>query len=444
MRLRPSGGLWRHGDFMKLWSAETISQFGSQISGLALPLVAILTLDVSAFEVALLGVIEFAPFVLVSLPAGVWVDRLSRRPILIAGDLGRAVLLVTIPAAYLLDLLTIWQLYAVGFGVGICTVFFDVAYQSYLPSLVARDQLVEGNSKLEISRSGSQIGGPGISGLLIQALTAPVAVLVDALSFVASAIFLLRIRTVEEAPARAERGTRGPGMKAELAEGLRYVLGHRLLRWIAMSTAIFNFFGSVMWAILLVYAVRVLGMSAGLIGVVLMLGNIGFLAGALTTGRITARLGLGPAIVLGGALGSSQLLIPLAPQNANGAAVFIVAASLISGFGVVLYNVNQLSLRQAITPERLQGRMNSVMRFIVWGVIPLGTLAGGAIASTTTLRTAIWVGAIGTSLAALPLVLSSVRSLREVPEPDEPVTGAGEVLLGPGPAPIPAVDVEQP
>ncbi len=440
MRLWPKGGLWRHGDFLKLWTAETISVFGSQISGLALPLVAILTLEVSAFEVALLGVIEFLPFILVSLPAGVWVDRLRRRPILIAGDLGRAVLLLSIPVAYMADALTIWQLYVVGFAVGVFTVFFDVAYQSYLPSLVAREQLVDGNSKLEITRSASQIGGPGASGLLVQALTAPAAVLVDALSFVASALFLFRIRRVEQRPERGEAGERGPGMKAELAEGLRFVLGNPVLRSIAASTATFNFFGNLMFAVLLVYVVRDLGMSAGLIGVVMMIGNVGFLLGALTAGRISGRIGVGPAIVAGAALGAAQLLVPLAPQDATGAVPFLVTAFVISGFGVVLYNVNQLSLRQAITPERLQGRMNSVMRFIVWGVIPLGTLVGGTIASTTTLRTSVWVGAIGMCLAGLPVLLSPVRSLRTVPEPDGPLEGVGDVPLGPGPAPIPAVE----
>src|SRR5919197_6142992 len=168
----PRSGLWRHADFLKLWSAETVSQVGSQVSGLAIPLVAIITLDVSAFQVALLNVVEFAPFVLVSLPAGVWVDRLPRRPILIAGDLGRAGLLLSIPVAYAFDVLTIWQLYAVGFAFGVLTVFFDVAYQSYLPSLVPREHLIEGNSKLEISRYGAQLGGPVLGGVLTQVLTA--------------------------------------------------------------------------------------------------------------------------------------------------------------------------------------------------------------------------------------------------------------------------------
>jgi MFS family permease len=439
VRLWPRGGLWRHPDFLKLWSAETISQFGSQITGLALPLVAIITLDVSAFQVSALYVIEFAPFLLISLPAGVWVDRLPRRPILILGDLGRAVLLATIPVAYAFDALTIWQLYAVGFFVGICTVFFDVAYQSYLPSLVDRTALVEGNSKLEISRSAAQLSGPAVAGVLVQALKAPYAILADAMSFLASGLFVLGIRKREEnVPTRAERKASKASMRAELGEGLRWVLGNPYLRTISMSTATFNFFGSMMQAILAVYLVRSLGMSPFLIGVIFAIGNVGYLLGALLTNRISRRIGVGPAIVVGGMAGIAQLLIPLAPQDEHAAIPYLVVAGLVVGFGVVLYNVTQLSMRQAITPERLQGRMNSSIRFIVWGVMPLGLLAGGALATTFDLRTAIWVGAIGNSLSWLPLVIGPVKSLREVPEIEqEPPLGESETqALFPGP-PLP-------
>jgi MFS family permease len=435
--LWPKGGLWRHSDFLKLWSAETISQVGSQVSGLALPFVAIVTLEVSAFQVALLGIVEFAPFVLVSLPAGVWVDRLPRRPILVVGDLGRAVLLATIPLAYAFDALTIWQLYVVGFAVGVLTVFFDVAYMSYLPSLIRRDQLVDGNSKLEISRSGAQLTGPALAGVLVQALTAPVAVFVDAMSFVASGLFVFRIRKREEVPERDKGRSPFAGMRTELSEGIRYVFGHRYLKWIAASTATFNFFGNVMWTIFLVYAVRELGMSAGAIGLIFAIGNVGYLAGALTTSRVAGKIGVGPAIVGGAATGIATLLIPLAPES--GPIPFLIAAQLITSYGVVLYNVTQGSFRQAITPERLQGRMNSVMRFIVWGVIPLGMLVGGAIASAVDLRAAIWVGAIGISLASLPVLLSPVRTLRVMPEPvTDPLAEAeGEGgRLAPGQVPV--------
>ena len=261
---------------------------GSQVSQIALPLVAIIVLEASAFEVALLGVIEFAPFILISLPAGVWVDRLRRKPILVAADVGRALLLASIPVAHWLGVLTIWQLYVVGFAVGFLTVFFDVSYQSYLPSLVERDQLIEGNSKLEISRSGAQLAGPGLGGVLVEALTAPVAVLVDAISFLASAIFLFRIRKEETAPTRAERQA-GPGMKAEVAEGLRWVFGNRYLRWIAASTATFNFFGNIIFSVILVFAVRELGLRPGVIGLVFSVSSVGYLVGALFANRVSRR-----------------------------------------------------------------------------------------------------------------------------------------------------------
>jgi MFS family permease len=440
--LWPRGPLWRHGDFLKLWSAETISQFGTQVTGLALPLVAIITLDVSAFEVSALVVVEFAPFLLISLPAGVLVDRLPRRPILIFGDLGRAVLLGTIPAAYALDILTIWQLYVVGFFVGVCTVFFDVAYQSYLPSLVDREQLVEGNSKLEVSRSGAQLGGPAIAGVLIEVLRAPYAILADAISFLVSGLFVVRIRKREEnVPTRDQRREAKSSMRAELGEGLRWVLGNPYLRTIAACTATFNFFSSLLNAILIIYLVRSLEMSPSMIGLMFAVANVGYLAGALTSNRVANKLGVGPTIIAGAVSGVAWLLIPLAPQTANGAFPYIVAASTVTAYGVVIYNVTQLSMRQAITPERLQGRMNSVMRFIVWGVMPLGTLLGGSIATAIDLRTAIWAGAIGVSLAWLPLLIGPIWSLRDVPQvgdepPEKLAQTEGEALL-PGPLPQP-------
>ena len=409
--MRRPGGLLAHRDFLSLWGAETISQLGSQVSFLALPLVAILALEESAFKVAALTSVQFFPFLLFTLPAGVWVDRLRRRPILVLGDLGRALALASVPVAHWAGTLTIWHLYVVAFVVGVCTVFFDVAYQSYLPALVGRDQVVEGNAKLEISRAGANIGGPGLAGGLVAALTAPVAVLVDAASFLASALLLGGIRKQEEAPPRAGRRS----LRHELLEGLGYVFRHPYQRTMVAMTALSNFFGQVVFSILLVYAVRELGLSAATIGIVLAIGNLGTLAAALTARRIGEKLGVGRTILLASCLfGPGTLLIAVAPQDQ--AIPFILASMLVIGFGGILYNVTAISLIQAITPDRILGRANASRRFVVWGVVPLGGLAGGALASTVGLRETMVVGAVGGLLAVVPILFSPLRSLGRMSE----------------------------
>jgi MFS family permease len=427
----------RNPDFVRLWTAETISQFGTQISLLALPLVAVTLLNATPFEVAALGTIEFLPFILFSLPAGAWVDRLRRRPILIAGDLGRAIALSTIPAAYLLGVLTIWQMYVVGFAAGTLTVFFDVAYQSYLPSLVARDQLVDGNGKLETSRTIAQTAGPALGGGLIGIVTAPLAIAADAVSFVLSAVFVFAIRRHEPTPDRHadEHGRRRGSLRQEVSDGLRYVLGNRYLRGIAASTATSNFFSNVALATFIVYAVRELHLTALEIGVTFGLGNVGAILGALSANRIARRFGVGPAIVGATALGGpGLLLLALAPPAFP--IPFLVAGAFLQGFEVVVYNINQLSFRQAITPTSMQGRMNATMRFIVWGTIPLGSIVGGAIATVIGLQTAILVGALGAFLAILPLVLTPVRTLQDMPTPaEDPVDPATGVEVAPDVAP---------
>jgi MFS family permease len=406
LSLWPRGGLWRHPDFLKLWSAQTISQFGTQISELAIPLAAILVLDASAFEVALLGTVEFLPFLLFALPAGVWVDRLRRRPILVVADLGRGVALATIPLVYAFDALTIWQLYAVGFVVGTLTVFFDVAYQSYLPSLVARDQLVDGNAKLEVSRSAAQLVGPGAAGVLVGVLTAPVAILADSISFLASAGFIFGIRRQEPEPERHEQQS----MRRELMEGLRYVLGHKFWRPITATVALSNFFGTVGFSIFLVYAVRELGMSAETIGLVFAVGNLGWLLGALAATRLSGAVGVGRTIVFSTLLFSpAMFLVPLAPKSFP--YPLLITGLIMLGFAAVVFNVTAISFMQAVTPDRMLGRLNASRRFVVWGVIPLGSLVGGALASQLGLTETLWIGAIGSAFACLPVLFSPVRSI---------------------------------
>jgi MFS family permease len=415
-RLWPQGGLWRHADFLKLWTAESISVFGGQFTALALPLVAVIVLDASPFAVSALFVVGFLPFILFAIPAGVWIDRMRRRPILIASDLLRAVLLLSIPAAWTLDALTLWQLYVVGFLVGICTVFFDVSYQSYLPSLVPRDRLVEGNSKLEISRSASQIGGPGAAGGLVGALGAPLAILVDAISFLVAAVFLMRIRKQETLPPAPADGAARPSMLADAKEGFGYVVRHPFLRPISICTGSSNFFWSLTGALLVVYAVRELGLSPGMLGIAFSLANAGPLLAAFTATRITGRIGVGRTLLFTSVLFAiSPLFLAAAPRS--GPMPFLIASGLLGGFAAVAYNITQVSFRQAITPERMQGRMNAVIRFLVWGTMPLGALLGGALGTWIGLRPAIWVGAIGALFTFLPILLSPVRAIVEMPEP---------------------------
>jgi len=419
---RPTGGLWSHSDFLKLWTGQTISEFGSQVSGLAIPWLAAVSLHATPFEFSILGVLGFLPFMLFALPAGVWVDRLRRRPILIAGDAARAVLLAYIPIAWAIGILDIWQLMVLQFLIGIFTVFFDVAYQSYLPSLVDRNQLVEGNSKLQTTVSAAQIGGPGLAGVLIGVLTAPYAVALDAASFVISTLFMIPIRAQETLPER-EAGAPKPKMLPELKEGVAYVVRHPHLKWIAMCTGSSNFFGQVAFSIGLLYMARTLHVSSFWAGVVFAGFGVGSIAGALVTTRFQKAVGVGNAIWMPAVLFSlGGLAFPLAPKSFP--IPVLLVGTLAFGFGGMAYNITQVSLRQAITPERIQGRMNATMRWIVWGTIPLGALAGGAIATAYSLRSALWVGAIGGLFTFLPVLLSSVRSIREMPEPVTPPTPA--------------------
>jgi MFS family permease len=423
-------GLLRQADFRRLWVGETISQFGSQVSQLAIPFIATVLLPSTALEVALLGALQFLPFVIFTLPAGAWVDRMRRRPILISGDLVRLVALGTIPVAWGLGVLTIWQLYVVSFVSGIATVFFDVAYQSYLPALVARDALVEGNAKLQASEASAQVVGPGLGGALVGAVGAPFAIIADALSYLASAVFVSRIEGVEahpEAERRAAGLARAPIVR-QIAEGLRFVLHNPHLRAIAASTSSSNLFSNMVFAIIPIYLYRELGLNAATVGVIFGIGALGALFGALVANRIAGRIGVGRTIIGSMALnGPAILLVPLAPHDLP--VPLLVASVALGSFSGVVYNVNQVSYRQAITPTSIQGRMNATMRFLVWGTIPIGSIVGGVLGLQLGVHNAIWIGAIFSCLPFLPVLLSPVRHLRTMPEPlvdfDPAAGGAG-------------------
>jgi MFS family permease len=409
-------GLFAQREFLKLWLAHTISRFGSEFTLLAIPLTAVLVLNASAAQMGLLAAVEFAPFLLLSLFAGVWVDRLRRRPIMIVADIARTVLLGSIPLAALLGVLTIEQLYVVGFCTGVFTVFFDVADQAYLPALVSREHLIEGNSKLEVSRSVAQITGPGIAGGLVQVFTAPVTVAIDALSFLVSAVFLLLIRIPEPPPVRAANAQ--TSVLAEVREGLGVVLGNPLLRSIAGCTGTSNLFSNAMQAIFILYLTRSLRLEPFIIGIILAASGPGALLGSLFAGRLASWFGLGTTIIGSIFLGSAfNLLVPFAAGPTPLVIGMLTLAMFAVGVSNPVYNINQVSLRQAITPDHLQGRMNASMRFIVWGTIPIGALLGGFLGESIGWWPTLLVAAVGQILATGWVLFSPVRQLKEQPAP---------------------------
>jgi MFS family permease len=456
----PRRSLFRHPNYARLWTAATVSLFGTQISQIAIPFIAAVLLNASAGEVGLLTTIEFLPFLLFTLPAGVWVDRYPKKRILVIGDLGRAMMLVSIPIAYALGALTIWQLYLVGFVNGLMTVFFDVADQSYLPTILERDELVEGNAKLQISQSSAQILGQPFGGGIVAVLTAPVAVLIDAASYLGSAALILSIRerarttvagalrrtdpvaalaateaddvapspasgvsvAIEEATTAGRADDQGR-MRQQIIDGLRYILRHEYLGHIAATTATSNLFGNIGFAIFPVYAYKVLLLTPAAVGTIGGLGGAGVLLGALVAKRVQARIGVGRTIIVAAAAtGPVGLLMPLATPEV--AFWFLSVSFFLAGILNVVYNVSQVSLRQAITPERFLGRMNATMRFLVWGTIPIGSLIGAGLSEIIGVRATIWVSALLSLLAFLPVLFSRVRGIQSIP------SGEPEALAG--------------
>ena len=409
--------LWLNGDFLRLWAGETISLFGTQVTVLALPLVAVITLRASAAQVGLLNACRYAPFVVVTLFAGVVVDRVRRRPTMIVVNLGRGALIALIPLTALLGLLRIEYLYLVAFAVGILTVFFDLAYQAYLPSIVTAEQLTGANGRLVASASAAELGGPGIGGLLVQALTAPYALLADALSFLASTSSLLRIEHREPEP----HGERRPPIGSSIRDGFRFTFSNPYLRAIAGEAATFNLFEQTILTVFVVYAIRRLHFSPGLLGLVLSLGGGGALLGALIAGRIDRRFGLGRTIVGSMVIACLTPLLIAAPTG-RGAATLIALGAIffVWGCAVAVSNVLVVTLRQTVTPSSMLGRMNASYRFFTYGAIPLGALLGGGLASVIGLRATLFAGACGLVLALFWILLSPVARLAALPAgPDE-------------------------
>jgi MFS family permease len=410
-----TASLWRDRRFATLWTGQTVSLVGSQVTHFALPFVAALSLGASAAQMGLLAAAEYAPSVALGLIAGVWIDRLRRRPILIAADLGRAVLLATIPAAALAGLLRIEQLYAVALLVGTLGLFADVARGSLLPSLVGRESLPEANAKLAMSVSVARVTGPGLAGALAQLLTAPIAVAVDALSFLISAACLSRVHVLEAPPAAA-----GRRVWEEIGRGIRWVRDSPVLRAQVGATALLNFFAGGITAVEILFFTRELGLAPAVLGTILATTGAASIAGAALAGRTANRFGLGPTMVAALALfGVSQFAVAFAAGPP-----VVVTAMLLVGIGGIqlaapVYGVGAAALLQGVTPDHLLGRVGASVRFLLVGPALVGALVGGASGDALGLRTTVLLGAVGQLVPCLWLYLSPVRSLRWLPPPPE-------------------------
>jgi len=401
-----SAGLWRNTDFVKLWSAQTISGLGSAVSFLALPLIAASLLNATPFQMGVLAAVRTLPALLLGLFAGVWVDRHRRRPILIATNIGQAVLLIMVSGAAVLNVLRIEHLYVFAFGLAAFRLFFDVANQSLLPALIGREQLIEGNGKLEMSHSAVAIAGPGLAGGLIQLVTAPLAILFDAGSFIVAALCIASI-DVTETTTNSQQQQR---MQHAIRDGLRLVLGNRTLRALTGALATSALFTSMLDAVLLLYLTRELQLTPGLIGLVFACGSGGFLLGALLQMRATRRFGL-HATLIGGLLltGFGDLLIPTVTGRTGIMVVVLVlfVAQFCYGLGQTAFNISQVSLRQQITPDHMQGRMNATMRFVAAGLTALGGLLGGVLGLAIGLQWTLILAAMGELLASAWLLMPS-------------------------------------
>jgi MFS family permease len=418
---RPSS-LWRHRDFMLLWTGQSVSELGSAVTIVALPLTAVVLLGASTLQVGLLSAAGTLPFLLIALPAGLIVDRTAKRRLMICCDLARMLIIGSIPAAYALGVLTIAQLYAAALLAGVLTVFFDVAYQSYVPGLIGSEQLVDGNGKLGATQSFAQVAGPGLGGALFGFLRAG-AMSADAVSYGVSSASMLLIRapeperTTAAAAAAAAAAGQATRLRTELLAGLAFVAGNRILRKVAACTGTANLFSAMIFAVEIIFMVRVLHVRPAYTGLLIAIGSVGGVIGGIVSGPLARRIG-SARIIWVSILGFSALgvLLPLAEP---GWRIVLIPAGLFGfAFASVLYNIAQLSFRQSICPPHLLGRMNAAIRWIVWGTLPLGSLLGGVLGSTLGVRPTIWIGVIGSWAAGFWVLFSPLRAMRDIPAAD--------------------------
>jgi MFS family permease len=411
------GGIWRNRNYRLIWSAATVSSFGTQITLLALPLLAAVSLNASPLEMGILAAAQNSAVPVFGLFAGVLADRRSRKPLLIVADLGRALLLLTIPLAWWAGVLSLPLLVVISFISGGFGVLFDVTHQAVVPGIVRRDELVEANGKVFLSESAAELSGPGISGLLVQVIGAPLAILLDALSYLVSGLTLARLKLAEALPHPVGAGYRS--VRKEIGEGFRAFMAIPILRTMSFSVAAGNLFENARSAILVLFMTRELEFSPALVGIIYAIGGAGFFVGALLPGWVARRAGLGRAIVIGLLLlWVGDLLFPFAGGPKPLAVAVLAAAMFIFGFGGSIFDVNQFSLRQAVTPDHVRGRVNATIRVMIRGIAPVGALIGGLIAEFAGLRAALIFAAFSSPASLLILYRSVIPGLASVPKPE--------------------------
>jgi MFS family permease len=426
----PAPGLWRHRDFLLLWGGQSVSELGSAVTLVALPLVALVLLHATTLEIGLLSSAGTLPFLLIALPAGLIVDRIAKRRLMIACDIARTLIIASVPVAAAFGALTLAQLFAVALLTGVGTVFFDVAYQSYVPGLIGREQLADGNGKLAATQSFAQVAGPSLGGALYGLLRAG-AMTADALSYAVSSAAMLAIRAREPERASRPAGQESPGLRTELLAGLKFIARNPILRKIAGCTATANLFGAMTYALEIIFMIRVLHVRPEFTGLLLAAGSIGGVTGGIAAGALTRRIGSARIIwvsILGfGVLG---LALPLAEP---GWRLALIPVGLFGfTFSGILYNIAQLSFRQSICPPELLGRLNAAIRWVVWGTLPLGGVIGGALGTAAGIRPTIAIGVAGAWLAGLWVLFSPLRTMRDVPAHDD---------HGPAQTPPPPIDL---
>ena len=406
--------LWRHPSFLRLWAGETTSQLGAQLGGIAIPVLAVILLGATEFEIGVLSAAGTAAFLVVGLPAGALIDRMLKRKVMLRADVVRALAMAAIPALWFAGVLEVWHLIVLATIAGIARVFFDIAYQSYVPVLVEREQIAEANAKLETTSQIAGIGGPAIGGALLTAVQAPVILFSTAATYVVSFVMLSLIRDSEQPSAVADRRP----LRTEIIEGMAFVWNEPLLRRIVACTGVGNFFFSLAVTLMPILVLRELGFSPAVLGIATGIGAVGGLLGAAASSRLTTLIGEG-RIIAWSAVGFGIAGVLFAAMTAVPEAFMIpvfIAAEFFVGFTVLVYNIAQVSFRQRICPTPLLGRMNASIRFVVWGVMPIAGLLAGILSTAIGVIPVVWVGMLGSLLAAGFVVFSPLARMTKLPE----------------------------